>query len=656
MTAERELRREIGRIPPGAHLCLVYDTAEEQLAAVVPYIEDGLARRDRCVYIVDERSVDEIELALASAGVDLDRERRRGALVILTKRDAYLRSGIFDPEAMIAFLREAIERAAADGFAGLSITGEMTWALGPETGNDRLIEYENKLNRLLPTTGARAVCQYNRRLFPPAIIRDVLRTHPVAIVGSLVCPNVFYEPPDMLLGRRSIAEETTWRIQQLKSARATARALERTEEAQRLLGDATSILVSSLDHESTLPAVARLLVQGLADFCAFDLRGRDGLGDFVALAHADPSKEPLARAWRRRSPPGREDEHGVGRVLRTGRPEVLDSTSNGGAAPLRAAAAGELAELGWTFALIEPLSIRGETLGALTLATGRESERRLAEEDRALVEELARRAATAVDNARLYRRANDAITARDDFLAVAAHELRTPLTRLQLQIQLLQRQGRELVKEPEAVQRFQKQLAVLLRQTVRLGQLVGELLDVPRVAAGRLTLNAEDVDLSQLVAGVLADYEPQAASARCELVRDLEPGIVGRWDRARLEQVVSSLVSNALKYGAGKPVTVRTSGRDGAATLVVADQGIGIAPEDQQRIFGEFERAVSLSHYGGLGLGLFLAKRVLDAMGGRVEVTSAPGRGATFTVTLPRNAEVVVTRRGGALGASADRR
>ncbi|MCC6553325.1 MAG: MEDS domain-containing protein [Polyangiaceae bacterium] len=628
MNAGRELEREISRVTAGSHLCLVYESVEEQLAAVVPFIKAGLARGERCVYIADDRSVAEIHLALSQAGVDVARELSRGALSILTKREAYLRSGTFDPDAMIAFLRASMEQAVADGFTGLCATGEMTWALGPEIGNERLIEYENLLNQFFPGSRAHAVCQYNRHRFRPDIIRDVLRTHPVAVVGGLVCPNVFYEPPDMLLGRRSIAEEATWRIEQLKSARATARALERAEEAQRLLADATSILVSSLEHRTTLSALARLVVPQLADWCVFDLPTEEGtIGDPIAIAHCDPAKVERARAARANRSPRLDDACGVARVLRTGRTELLVEASGDGAGEA-------LRGLEWTSALIAPLLVRDEPIGAITLAMD-EPGRRFADEDRAIAEELARRAAMAVDNSRLFRQAHEAIAARDDFLALASHELRTPLTTLELQVDILDQEARAgtVDRDPS---RLRAQIERLRRQTRRLDHIVTEVLDVSRIITGRLSITPEELDLSRIVAGVLDDLDHQATPARCEVRRDLEPGITGRWDRARLGQVVSALVSNALKYGAGSPVSISTRARGGVAEIVVADRGIGIAPADQARVFGKFERAVSPLRYGGLGLGLFVAKHLVEAMGGSIGLDSALGRGATFTVTLPR--------------------
>ena len=650
MNTERELEREISRVTSGSHLCLVYDSVEEQLAAVVPYVKAGLARGERCVYIADDRSVAEIELALSRAGVDVAHELRRGALLILTKRDAYLRSGVFDPNAMIAFLHATTEQAVAQGFTGLCVTGEMTWAQGPEIGNERLIEYESMLNHFLPGSRAHAVCQYNRKRFRPAIIRDVLRTHPVAVVGGLVCPNVFYEPPEMMLGRRSIAEETAWRIEQLKSARATARALEHAEEVQRLLADATSILVSSLEHRTTLEALAHRVVPELADWCIFDLLAEHGtIGDPVALAHADPAQVQRLHAARARRLPRPDAAPGLAKALCTGRTELLVEAS-GDAGDVEA-----LQELGWTSALITPLLVRDEVIGAISLAMA-ESGRRFAGEDGALVEEIARRAAMAVDNARLFRQAHEAIAARDDFLALASHELRTPLTTLQLQVDILQREARARAGDDGAMSRFQTQIARVHRQSRRLSHIVSEVVDVSRIISGRLSITPETLDLSQMVAEALDAVEGQAAAARCPVERDLEPGIGGRWDRARLAQIVSALVSNAIKYGAGSPVSITTRALGGAAELVVADRGIGIAPEDQARIFGKFERAVSPLRYGGFGLGLFIAKQLVEVMGGNIALESALGSGATFTVTLPRagppaaSEQSVPTNRTGANG------
>ncbi len=210
------LDEQIAALEYGEHLCMIYDSRAEQMAAAVPFISGGLSAGDRCVYVADDRTIEEVTVALCDAGLDVQAERDRGALLLLTKQDAYLRTGEFDPAGMIDFLRDAVRSAAADGFAGFRVTGEMTWALGPETGCDRIIEYEALLNEFFPDSRALAICQYNRERFAPAVIHDVLRTHPRAVLGRQVCNNLYYEPPELILNGEHEARRVDWMIGQLK--------------------------------------------------------------------------------------------------------------------------------------------------------------------------------------------------------------------------------------------------------------------------------------------------------------------------------------------------------------------------------------------------------------------------------------------------------
>jgi signal transduction histidine kinase len=247
--------------------------------------------------------------------------------------------------------------------------------------------------------------------------------------------------------------------------------------------------------------------------------------------------------------------------------------------------------------------------------------------------DLAERAALAVDNARLYQAEQEAVHVRDAFLAVASHELKGPLTPLALRLQALQRET--LGPGPVDAERVRGHVKVLQRQTRRLATLVESLLDVSRIEAGTLQLDLEDVDLDAVVKDVVSRFEGQAARAHSAL--ELAPGgpLVGRWDRVRLEQVVTHLLGNALKYGAGHPIHVHTSREGPWAKLLVRDEGIGIDARALSRIFGRFERAVPAEHFGGLGLGLFLSRSLVDGLGGAIHVESEPGRGASFEVRLP---------------------
>jgi signal transduction histidine kinase len=221
----------------------------------------------------------------------------------------------------------------------------------------------------------------------------------------------------------------------------------------------------------------------------------------------------------------------------------------------------------------------------------------------------------------------EAVAIREDFMTIASHELRTPLTALTLQLDVLAR--RIDGGGPEV-----RRLETALRQAQRLEGLISELLAVSRISTGKLRPHPEAVDLAALAREIVERMADTAARAGCELRVDARP-VVGRWDPHQLDQVVTNLIGNALKYGAGHPVDVVVDGADGVARLVVRDHGIGIAPELVPRIFDRFERAVSSSHYGGLGLGLYIADQIVRAHGGRIEVATQPGEGATFTIVLP---------------------
>jgi PAS domain S-box-containing protein len=227
-----------------------------------------------------------------------------------------------------------------------------------------------------------------------------------------------------------------------------------------------------------------------------------------------------------------------------------------------------------------------------------------------------------------------AVRARDEFLAVASHELRTPLTSLKLGVQHLIRQGsagRESVPSQLVVTRAEQ----VNRQIARLEKLIHNLLDVSRINTGRIELEVEPVDLGEVVREAASRLGEDARRAGCLLSLRIEEGVVGRWDRLRLEQVASNLLSNALKYGGGQPVEVRVHRAGLHAYLVVRDHGVGISPEHHARIFRRFERAVSGRNYSGFGLGLWIVRQIIEALGGHIELQSEESKGSCFTVMLP---------------------
>ncbi|MBN8226131.1 PAS domain-containing sensor histidine kinase [Corallococcus macrosporus] len=234
----------------------------------------------------------------------------------------------------------------------------------------------------------------------------------------------------------------------------------------------------------------------------------------------------------------------------------------------------------------------------------------------------------------------DAVRARDEFLSVASHELKTPLTPLQLKLTALLRAVENNPSATLPVERISRDLEVARRQVRKLSDLIEDLLDVSRISMGQLRLDRAPMDMAALAREVVVRYAPQSAQVGCAVTLEAPNPIEGYWDRARVDQVITNLLTNALKYGAGKPIHIRVRQEAGLAVVSVRDEGIGIPLEDQPRVFERFVRAVSERNYGGLGLGLFITQQIVEAHGGIVQVRSTPGEGATFTVMLPMGPDV----------------
>jgi len=225
---------------------------------------------------------------------------------------------------------------------------------------------------------------------------------------------------------------------------------------------------------------------------------------------------------------------------------------------------------------------------------------------------------------------------RDEFLSIASHELKTPLTSMKLQTQLLKRQLSQGDPSPRAPGRLEGFVEQTDRQVRRLSRLVDDMLDIGRIRSGKLTLHREQLDLAELARETMERMQPQFAAAGASLPR-LEAGekVPGCWDRIRIEQVLTNLMTNALRYGKCREVLIRVWREAGSARLSVRDQGIGIAPEMIERIFGRFERGVDASDVSGLGLGLYISSQIVLAHGGRIWVESELGSGSMFHVELP---------------------
>jgi len=250
--------------------------------------------------------------------------------------------------------------------------------------------------------------------------------------------------------------------------------------------------------------------------------------------------------------------------------------------------------------------------------------------DLALAQELGDRLAMAIRNVREHRRLIDALGDRERLISIAAHELRGPLCSVRLCLQSLQRSRVPLT--PKAT----RMVNIMVKEERRVAHLIDDLLDLGRIRSGQLEMELSSVDLCEVVRDVSAQMQVQVAGAS-KLNVELQGPVMGCWDRSRLNQVVTNLVGNAVKYGQGRPVVIRAvadSQRE-SARLEVSDSGLGIPPELHGRIFEPFKRAVATGQQDGLGLGLYIVRSIVHQLGGTVNVDSRPGAGATFVVELP---------------------
>lgn len=203
----------------GDHVCMLYTTREEQMAAALEYIRGGLSRGERCLYVVGEHTIDEFRQGLRDGGIDVDREEARGALVLITKHEGHLSGGYFNPDKMISMLHTAVKDALDAGFAGLCAAGDMSWLLDEAEGSHRIAEYEARLNEFYPSSCALGLCLYNRSKLPSATIDHGIATHPhVRVDGNILLDNPFYEQPERALLRKSDESGLQKKLDWLKSA------------------------------------------------------------------------------------------------------------------------------------------------------------------------------------------------------------------------------------------------------------------------------------------------------------------------------------------------------------------------------------------------------------------------------------------------------
>jgi signal transduction histidine kinase len=420
---------------------------------------------------------------------------------------------------------------------------------------------------------------------------------------------------------------------QIIASRVASRANTHNDERERkaaLLTDVMTEVAEAFGSSAAAQVAVDRAVPTLGDFCL--LVGLEGtaLRD-LAAAHIHPDGLALLQRLMRNHPPSLAGPGFASHALREQESLLVPDVDEKAARyyGIDGDYLKDVTALGVRSAMAAPFSVRGEARGAMVFGS---SFLRYDQDDLKFAEAYTQRVGLILENGLLFRRAEEAIKARDEFLSLASHELRTPLTSLGLFAQSIVREaktqpGRSLASLGQG----------MVRQAGRLDRLADRLLSASEIGDHPPTINRERTDLSELVSDLTLAFASAAAAAGSTLISHADGAVVGYVDPTRIEQVLGNLIDNAVKFGMGSPIEVDLQARNDAAVISVRDHGPGIALEEQQEIFRRYRRGSTAAGLGGLGLGLHVVREIVESHGGSVRVDARPGKGSTFTVTLPLN-------------------
>ncbi|HSE97247.1 MAG TPA: ATP-binding protein, partial [Blastocatellia bacterium] len=405
------------------------------------------------------------------------------------------------------------------------------------------------------------------------------------------------------------------------------------EDRQNFLAEASTMLASSLDYETTMSNLSKLRPPPETDFCVIDILDQDGSIRRLVTPHRNSAKDELVKQLVL-FPPDPAKSEGPAKALRTAKPEIVNEIprellESAARAPEHLSV---ILKLGFRAFMIVPILARGRTLGAMSFMTT-ESNRHYGNEDLAFAEDLTHRIALAIDNARLYREAQEANRVKDEFLATVSHELRTPLNAITGWAAMLRR-------KTLGVEASDRALQVIERNARLQAQIVNDILDVSRIVTGKLRIESKPVDLAPVIDEVIDAVRPAAEAKSIKLEKHIAPGVspvLG--DAGRFQQIIWNLLSNGIKFTPrGGRVEISLNSQNSDAVISVTDTGIGIKRDFLPQVFDRFLQADGsyTRAHGGLGLGLSIVRHLVEMHGGEMSASSpGEGAGATFTVRLP---------------------
>jgi len=589
-----DLVNAIEKIGVHDHLCLIYQTQAEQFAAIIPYMRIGLQRGEKCIYIADDNTAATVIAQMQTAGIDVETALACGQLAVISKQEAYLKQGYFDPDWMIDFLKRTTDEARAMGYSALRVTGEMTWVLGGDPGVERLLEYEAKLNYFFPDHDALAICQYNRTRFSPAVIKDVISTHPLVICGGLVCKNFYYVPPDDFLQGEQPDKEIDRLLSNIVNREKVEESLRASEERMRffferqLVGMAFTspdkIWLEVNDKACEMLGYSREeLARMTWDEITFPEDLLVDISQFERLLHGEIDNYMLEKRFLRKDGGLVFVNLAVGCVRRADR------------------------SVAYLLALIEDIT-----------------ERKRAEENIRTLNNDLRLMLTAAEAAN---------KAKSQFLASMSHELRTPLNAILGFSNMMRR-------DPHLSSTQRHNLDLVSHSGEHLLALINDVLEMAKIEAGRLQLAVAPFHLGKMLQDICEMMRIRAHAKGLQLRLEQSPDLPRylKSDASLLRQILVKLIGNAVKFTVQGNVVVRVAVTQTEPALLkveVEDTGCGIAQADQQRLFEPFVQLGEPNACSGTGLGLAITYRLVQLMGGNIRVESTLNQGSRFHVELP---------------------
>jgi len=601
-TQSAPLIATLEQLGPHDHFCSIYESREEHYAVAIPFMRIGLDRGEKCIYIADDGTVGDVRDAMQAEGIDVDRATASNALVLSSKEQAYLEHGSFRPDWMFTFWREATDLAMSEGFSALRATGETEWVLRGGHGLERWMEYESRLTHTLSENNCSALCQYNRNLFPPELILDVIRTHPVVVYGGTVCRNLYYVPPDEFLGTNETAREVERLLTNIRERERVEDALreqlterKRAEEELRrseaYLAEGQKISHTGSWGWNVATGEVFWSEEHFRIF-GFDPE-RDKPSYPMLLESVHPRDRTFVAQTVDRAVSERSDLEMDYRIVRT------DGSTR------------HIHGLG------HPVFDENGGLSGFIGTVMDVTERKHAED--------------ALHKAQAELAHVTRVMTMGELVASIAHEVNQPLgaivTNGNACGRLLSREVPDLDKSREVVGR-------MIRDAMRASEVIKRIRDLlHKTPSEKERLNINDT-IQEVIALVGSDVVRNKVELQVKLQDDL-PAVLG--ERIQLQQVILNLILNAKDAMSGGQTNPRElqirSGKDSAGAVLVAvrDTGHGLDPDHVERMFEPF----FTTKPGGMGLGLSISRTIIEAHGGTLWASPNEDKGATIQFTVP---------------------